>query len=152
MGAFRPGAGQPPRKKECTPETEEVRKTELPVFLLSILIRGGQRQGEGQLSGTRRAQEDVGQGVIAYYRHFFDCTAQSATKHTAPHCSSAKSKCLAQLVEDAEFSIWFIDWLCVCVCVCVKEGGTLSHALGPQMSLTRYIFTPELLLNRAGCV
>ncbi|XP_050997938.1 small muscular protein isoform X1 [Acomys russatus] len=26
MGAFRPGAGQPPRKKERTPETEEVRK------------------------------------------------------------------------------------------------------------------------------
>uniref|UniRef100_G1MDG5 Small muscular protein n=2 Tax=Ursidae TaxID=9632 RepID=G1MDG5_AILME len=23
MGAFRPGAGQPPRRKECTPETEE---------------------------------------------------------------------------------------------------------------------------------
>lgn len=26
MGAFRPGAGQPPRRKESTPETEEVRK------------------------------------------------------------------------------------------------------------------------------
>lgn len=26
MGAFRPGAGQPPRRKECTPEAEEVRK------------------------------------------------------------------------------------------------------------------------------
>ncbi|XP_048205660.1 small muscular protein-like [Perognathus longimembris pacificus] len=23
MGAFRPGAGQPPRRKECTPEMEE---------------------------------------------------------------------------------------------------------------------------------
>ncbi|KAJ1058122.1 PREDICTED: small muscular protein [Capra hircus] len=23
MGAFRPGAGQPPRRKGCTPETEE---------------------------------------------------------------------------------------------------------------------------------
>ncbi|KAK2083051.1 hypothetical protein P7K49_038287 [Saguinus oedipus] len=23
MGAFRPGAGQPPRRKECTPEVEE---------------------------------------------------------------------------------------------------------------------------------
>lgn len=26
MGAFRPGAGQPPRRKECTPEAEEVRR------------------------------------------------------------------------------------------------------------------------------
>ena len=89
MGAFRPGAGQPPRRKECTPEMEEVRKTELATQYhlsppISRLDRA-QGQGEGQPSRRRRAQVDVGQGVITQNTHFFGFLAQSATE---THCPS----------------------------------------------------------------
>lgn len=49
MGAFRPGAGQPPRRKECTPETEEVRKTELAeLSTIFLLQHPDQRRAEAR--------------------------------------------------------------------------------------------------------
>lgn len=44
-------------------------------------------------------------------------------KHTALHFPSAKFKCLAQLLKDAEFNIQFVEWLCACVCLCVCARG-----------------------------
>ena len=109
MGAFRPGAGQPPRRKECTPEMEEVRKTELATqYHLSPPISRLDRP-----RGKARASLPGGGGhkwmwvKEAPHRTHISLAflLSPPLKHTAPQFPSADSKCLAQVLEDAEFGI-----------------------------------------------
>ena len=140
MGAFRPGAGQPPRRKECTPEMEEVRKTELvelsTIFLLQYPDQTGPR-GKARASFPGRGGHKWMWVKESSHRTHISLAflLSQPLKHTAPHFPSADSKCLAQVLEDAEFGIQFIYSLsisacvsamcvCVCVCVCVYVGGS----------------------------
>lgn len=108
MGAFRPGAGQPPRRKECTPETEEVRKTWLAELSTAVLFQNPDQRGAEVRRGPalRTRQREcmwVKESPLGIYSPSVLLFHQPG--NTLPLASLWHLKCLAQLLENAEFNI-----------------------------------------------